>query len=139
MAELQTQPNDSDVNAFLAAVPNPQRREDAIAACALMAEVTGDNPTMWGTSIVGFGTTNLRYASGRELDWMVVGLSPRKQNLTLYLMDGFDSHADLLARLGKHSTAKSCLYIKRLHDVDLAVLRLVIEASVTATRGKRWT
>lgn len=129
MAEPKTRPTDADVDAFLAAVADERRREDAQDVCALMREVTGAEPVMWGDAIVGFGSQHLRYASGRELDWFVVGLSPRKQQLTLYLMDGFEEHTDTLARLGPHSLGRSCLYIKRLEVVDRTVLRQLIEDS----------
>jgi hypothetical protein len=134
MAELKTQPNDDDVAAFLENVPDPQRREDAKQVCALMARVTGAPATMWGSSIVGFGQQHLVYDSGRELDWFDVGLSPRKQSLTLYITEGFDGYAELLGRLGKHSTGKSCLYIKRLSDVDQDVLEEIVTRSVARTR-----
>ena len=132
MAELKTRENDRDVSEFLASVANEKRREDAVALCQLMAEVTGEPPKMWGDAIVGFGSRHLRYASGRELDWMQAGFSPRKANLTLYLNDGFAAHTELLARLGKHSTSVSCLYIKRLEDVNQEVLRQLIADSLTS-------
>lgn len=130
MAELKTQRNDGDVDAFLAGVENDTRREDARAVRRIMAEVTGDDGSMWGDSIVGFGTHNYRYASGREGEWFQVGFSPRKQNLVLYVMDGFEERAKLLRELGKHKTGKSCLYVNRLSDVDTHVLRQLVEASV---------
>jgi hypothetical protein len=128
MAGPKTQRRDAaSVAEFLAAVPDPRRRADAEAVCALMAEVTGEPPTMWGGSIVGFGTYHYRYATGREGDWPAVGFSPRKQALTIYLAEGFDSDTDLLGRLGPHSTGRACLYIKRLADVDEQALRGLIE------------
>ena len=130
MAGPKTRPTDADVGAFLESVPDGRRRDDAKAVCRLMQEVTGEEPVLWGTSIVGFGTTPLRYASGRELDWPVVAVSPRKAATTVYLMDGFEERADLLARLGPHSVGKSCLYLKRLSDVDLDVLRELVAESV---------
>lgn len=135
MAEPKTQRNDADVGAFLASVADPRRRADAQAVCALMTEVTGERPEMWGTSIVGFGSMRIRYADGRIAEWPVLGLSPRKQNLTLYLMDGFDEHADRLARLGPHTLGRSCLYLKRLDAVDQEVLRELLEASMAASRA----
>jgi hypothetical protein len=123
MAEPKTTRNDASVADFLATVPDSRRRDDAQAVCELMAEVTGAPPRMWGSSLVGFGTYHYRYASGREGDWPPVGLSPRKQSLTIYLSAGLDRYADRLERLGPHSTGKSCLYVKRLADVDQAVLR----------------
>ena len=130
MAGPKTRPTDADVGAFLESVPDGRRRDDAKAVCRLMQEVTGEEPVLWGTSIVGFGTTPLRYASGRELDWPVVAVSPRKAATTVYLMDGFEERADLLARLGPHSIGKSCLYLKRLSEVDLDVLRELVAESV---------
>ncbi len=99
-----------------------------------MREITGDEPAMWGPSMVGFGRYHYKYASGREGDWFVAGFSPRKQNLTLYIMSGFSGYDELMARLGKHTTGKSCLYIKRLEDVDLAVLEELIRRSVAHVR-----
>lgn len=121
MAELETKPTDDDVDAFLATVPEPTR-SDCRELVTIMKAATGADPVMWGSSIVGFGSTHFRYASGREGDWFRVGFSPRKRNLTLYLLDGVDSHAEQLQRLGKHSTGKGCLYIKQLDDVDRGVL-----------------
>lgn len=129
MAELKTQRTDDDVDAFLSSVPDQRRREDSIAVRQLMAEITGDPGAMWGSSIVGFGSYRYRYASGREGEWFAVGFSPRKQNLTLYIMDGFDGYEALLSRLGTFSTGKSCLYVKRLSDVDLDVLSSLVTAS----------
>ena len=124
------------VEEFLAAVPNDTRRTDAAVVARLMEDVTGEPPAMWGPSIVGFGRYHYRYATGREGDSPVVGFSPRKAQLVVYLMDGFDEYGDLLARLGKHSTGKACLYLKRLADVDLAVLEQLVQRSVDTVR--RW-
>ncbi len=135
MAELKTKPHDGDVEAFLDAVPDERRRADAKAVSALMREVTGDEPVMWGASMVGFGLFAYTYASGRSGEWFVVGFSPRKANLVLYLMDGYEHRADLLERLGPHALGKSCLYLKRLDGVDMGVLRELVAASVAATRG----
>jgi len=120
--EPKTQATDADVDTFLAAIPDEQRRTDSEAICRLLAEETGEPPRMWGKSIVGFGSYRMTYADGREADWMALGFSPRKQNLVLYLMDGFAEYEELLARLGRHSTGKACLYLKRLADVDMTVL-----------------
>jgi uncharacterized protein DUF1801 len=130
VAEPKTRPTDADVGAFLESVADERRRDDAKAVCRLMQEVTGEEPVLWGTGIVGFGSVRLRYASGRELDWPVTGFSPRKTATTVYLMDGFEERSDLLARLGPHSTGRSCLYLKRLSDVDLTVLRELVAESV---------
>jgi hypothetical protein len=130
MAELKTQKNDDSVTEFLSGVENQRRRADAFKVLELMQEVTGEKPEMWGTSIVGFGSYHYKYASGREGDWMKVGFSPRKQNLTLYIMDGFEHYNTLLGQLGKHSTGKSCLYINKLDDVDLNVLKKLVRQSI---------
>ncbi len=123
MAELKTRPNDQSVENFLNRVENDTKREDSFSILELMKEETGDEPIMWGDSIVGFGKYSYKYTSGREAEWFLTGFSPRKQNLTLYIMDGFEGYDELLGKLGKHSTGKSCLYIKKLEDVDQQVLR----------------
>lgn len=130
MAELKTRENDGDVVAFLSDVANERRRTDALALLEIVREVTGWEPVMWGTSIVGFGRYHYRYESGREGDWPIVGFSPRKSSLVLYIMSGFAEYDELLGRLGKHKTGKSCLYVNKLADVDLDVLRELIERSV---------
>jgi hypothetical protein len=130
MAELKTTRNDDSVEAFLAEVPDPVRRADAVAVCSLMGAVTGAEPAMWGVGIVGFGSRRLSYDTGRELDWFDVGFSPRKQTLTIYLPGDLDGYADLFARLGKHTVGKGCLYVKRLGDVDTAVLEQVLHRAV---------
>ena len=129
MADLKTKPNDQDVNAFLNAIPNEQRRQDSFTILELMKQVTGAEPKMWGDSIVGFGSYHYRYASGREGVMPLTGFSPRKQNLTLYIMAGFDEYDDLMGKLGKYKTGKSCLYIKKIEDVDLDTLRELVERS----------
>ena len=136
MAEVKTRRNDASVADFLAGVADPVRRADAQALCALMAEVTGEQPTMWGTSIVGFGTYDYHYGGGRRGTWPAVGLSPRKQNLTVYVSEGFEGYGELLARLGRHSTGKSCLYIPRLSDVDLTVLRDLVRSGFDHFNGR---
>ena len=130
MAELKTKVNDGDVHAYLNSVENERRRSDSFAVLELMQEVTGHEPRMWGSSIIGFGNYRYKYASGREGEWPLVGFSPRKQNLTLYIMSGFDNYDTLLSDLGKYKTGKSCLYINKLDDVDVATLRDLIEQSV---------
>lgn len=132
----RTRPEAHDVAAFLDGVADPQRREDARAVLALMRAATGCEPEMWGASIVGFDRYRYRYASGQEGDWPIVGFSPRKQALVLYLMQGFDGCADLLSKLGRFSTGKSCLYLKRLSDVDPAVLEALVRASVADMRRR---
>lgn len=129
MAEPKTRPNDQSVEAFLNGVEDEKKREDAFALLELMKEVMGEEPVMWGDSIVGFGSYHYRYASGREGDWPLTGFSPRKRDLTLYIMAGFDQYDELLERLGKFKTGKSCLYVKRLEDVNLDVLRELVRQS----------
>lgn len=114
MAELKTKPSDGDVDAFLDAVPDERRRHDAKAVCALMSDVSGEEPRMWGTAMVGFGRYSYTYASGRSGEWFAVGFSPRKASLVVYLMDGYEQRSGMLSRLGKHSVGKACLYVKRL-------------------------
>ena len=130
MSELKTRPTGASVEAFIEAVEHPRRREDARTLLELMHRVTGEEPVMWGPSIVGYGSYHYRYASGQEADWPVVGFSPRKQNLSIYIMTGFEASDALLSRLGKHKTGKSCLYVNKLADVDLEVLETLVRASV---------
>ena len=135
MSELKTKKNEASVEGFLKSVENEKRREDSFVVLDLMKEVTSEKPTMWGTSIVGFGSYHYKGASGREGDWMKVGFSPRKQNMTLYIMDGFGSYDSLLDKLGKYKTGKSCLYINKLEDVDQTVLRELIKQSFKSMSG----
>ena len=136
MSENKTQANDSDVMAFLNAVEPEKKRQDALIIKELMEEVTGEPATMWGTSIVGFGSYHYRYETGREGDMPIVGFSPRKQAITLYIMGGFENYENLLGKLGKHTIGKSCLYIKKLDDVDKDVLRQLVKQSVAYMREK---
>ena len=129
-------PTSADVDAFLEAVPDANRRADANALLELMRSVTGEPPVMWGPSIVGFGSYHYRYESGRTGDAPLAGFSPRKANLVVYLVGGFeDRYPKLLEQLGPHKTGKSCLYLKRLGDVDLDVLRQLIERSMRVGGG----
>ncbi|MDX1740237.1 MAG: DUF1801 domain-containing protein, partial [Rhodothermales bacterium] len=130
MAEPKTRLTDASVADFLHGVDDEQKRADCFELVDLMSDVTGEEPKMWGDSIVGFGTYHYKYASGREGDWMQVGFSPRKQSLTLYIMSGFSRYDELMKGLGKFKTGKSCLYVKRLSDVDRDVLRELIAQSV---------
>lgn len=132
MAENKTQKTNEDAIDFLNSVENERRREDALEVAEMMETITGERPRMWGSSIVGFGDVHLEYASGREVDYFKVGLSPRKSSLTLYLTPGFSEREELLARLGKHTTGKGCLYIKSLEDVEMPVLEELVRASVDA-------
>ncbi len=135
MSDVKTKKNEASVEGFLKSVENEKRREDSFVVLDLMKEVTGEKPTMWGTSIVGFGSYHYKGASGREGDWMKVGFSPRKQSMTLYIMDGFGSYDSLLDTLGKYKTGKSCLYINKLEDVDQSVLRELVKQSFKAMSG----
>ena len=136
MPELKTKRNRGSVEGFLNSVEDKARRGDARAVLAMMKEVTGERAEMWGTSIVGFGSYRYRYPSGREGEWFLVGFSPRKTSLTLYIMSGFSRSGALLGRLGKHRTGKSCLYINRLSDVDGEVLRTLVAESVAHVKGR---
>lgn len=136
MAELKTKKNQKSVKKFLDAVEHEGRREDAREILALMEAATGETPQMWGDSIVGFGSYHYRYDSGREGNWFLVGFSPRKRNLTLYIMSGFSKYDDLLSKLGKHKTGKACLYINRLDDVDRKVLRRLVKESVAHVKKR---
>ncbi|MGH7468734.1 MAG: DUF1801 domain-containing protein [Longimicrobiales bacterium] len=129
MSELKTRPTSASVAEFLESIPDEARRKDCQAIARMMQEATKAEPKMWGPSIIGFGDFRYQGASG-STDWFVAGFSPRKQNLTLYIMTGFARYSTLMAKLGKHSTGKSCLYFKRLADVDHAVLKTLIEESV---------
>lgn len=137
MAELKTKLTNASVDKFLKGVKDEGTRADCLQIAGIMQKATKAEPKMWGTSIVGFGSYHYKSKSGREGDWFVVGFSPRKQNLTLYLMGGFDGHEDLLKDLGKHSLGKGCLYIKTLEDVDTRVLKKLV--SETVKRMKKFT
>ena len=136
MADVKTKRNEASVEAFIASVDHDRRRSDSKEVLKLMQEATGEKPRMWGPSIVGFGSYHYKYESGREGDWMLCGFSPRKQSLVLYIMPGFKSYDKLMEKLGKHKTGKSCLYVNKLDDVDRAVLRKLIEASVADMRSR---
>lgn len=127
--EPKTKPTAASVSAFLGAIEDPERRADCKALARLMRRATGKTPKMWGPSIVGYGSYHYRYASGREGDWMLTGFSPRKRDLTVYVMSGFPRHAALMKKLGKFKTGKSCLYLTRLADVDQEVLEELVRAS----------
>ena len=129
-AELKTKVNKASVEGFLNKVKDEAIRKDCLEILKMMKQVTKEEPKMWGSSIVGFGSYHYKSKSGREGDWMLTGFSPRKQNLTLYLMGGFDEQKDLLKKLGKYKTSVGCLYIKKLDDVDKKVLKTLVTASV---------
>jgi hypothetical protein len=130
VAELKTQESPSSVADFIAQVPHPTRRADAQVLCQMMADLSGEQGRMWGSSIVGFGRYDYTYASGHSGSWARIGFSPRKSSLSVYLMPGFEDEANLLGQLGKHKLGKSCLYINKLADVDLAVLRQLVKRAL---------
>ena len=130
MAEAKTKPTKQSVKDFISKLPDPQTRADCSEIAKLMEAATKSEGVMWGSSIAGFGTRKIQYAGGREADWPLVGFSPRKQALTLYVGLGEDMQTDLLSKLGKHSIGKGCLYIKRLSDVDMPTLKKLINGSV---------
>ncbi len=136
MAKNKTIPNEQSVEQFLNAIADEQKRKDSFIVLELMKQVTGMEPKMWGSSIVGFGSYHYKYESGREGDSILAGFSPRKQNLTLYNMGSFEQYDDLLKQLGKHTVGGGCLYIKRLDDIDLSTLKLLIEESVKYVKHK---
>ena len=136
MAELKTRPTNASVNSFINKLPDEQNRADCFAIAEMMQQVTGCKPKMWGPSIVGFGVINYKNSTGKGVDWPMIAFSPRKQNLTLYIMTGFDQYEDLMKKLGKHSTSKACLYIKRLSDVHIPTLKKIITQSVKYVKKK---
>lgn len=137
MAELKTKETAESVSAFINKIADQSRREDCLAVIDIMRKVTKEEPKMWGTSIVGFGRYRYKYESGREGEWPITAFSPRKGDLTLYIMGGFDKFSDLMNSLGKYKTGKSCLYIKKLADVDVNVLKKLVTKSVNLKAGKR--
>ena len=135
MSELKTKVNDASVTKFLASVPDEAKRQDAQVLLDLLQKATKQEPKMWGDSIVGFGSYHYVGRSGREGDWFVAGFSPRKQNLTLYMLGGWEQEPELLAQLGKHSLGKGCLYIKRLDDVKVPALKKLVAASLKRAKA----
>jgi hypothetical protein len=131
LAQIKTKETDSSVDDFINSVPNEQKRKDSFALIKMMQKATKAPPKMWGSSIIGFG--NMRYkspTSGREVDWLKIGFSPRKANLTVYLVGGMNSYESLLKKLGKHKTGGGCLYINKLEDVDTKVLEELVKAAL---------
>lgn len=128
--EVKTKVNEASVTDFLNSVEDEQKRKDSFEVLKLMKQVSKEDAKMWGSSIVGFGSYHYKGASGREGDWMLIGFSPRKQNITLYIMPGFERYPTLMKKLGKYSTGKSCLYIKKLSDVDVTVLKELMAESL---------
>ncbi len=140
MAELKTKPNSANINDFLSKVENEQKRADSYKILELMKKVTGEEPIMWGNSIIGFGNYHYKYASGREGDWFLTGFSPRKQNFSIYLMscENEKNLSQLFSKLGKHKTGKSCLYFNKLADIDINVFEELIQQSVKDLKTYRF-
>jgi hypothetical protein len=136
MADVKTKRTGASVTAFINGIEDRQRRADARKVAAMMRAATGEKPKLWGPSMVGYGSYHYRYASGREGEWFLTGFSPRKQNISVYIMPGFDDFDALLKKLGKCKTGKSCLYIRRLADIDENVLDTLIIESVRRMRDK---
>ncbi len=137
MAEPKTKPTTETLEQFLSRVPDPQRRADCEAVAALMQQATGQPAVIWGTGVVGFGRYRYKYASGHEGDWPVIGFAPRKNDLTLYIMPGVETYPDLMEKLGKFKHGKSCLYVKKLSDVDMSTLTELIARGVAAMQKQR--
>ena len=136
MAENKTQPTNQSVESFLNAVENEQRKKDGFEVLEMMKKITGEEPVLWGPSLIGFGNYHYKYESGREGDFFRTGFSPRKTALTLYIMSGFSRYEDLMQKLGKYKTGKSCLYVKKLDDVDREVLTALIKESLKFMKEK---
>jgi hypothetical protein len=130
MGALKTKPNEGDVEAFLSSISNERRRREAYVLRDMMQDATGSEPLMYGSSIVGFGSSKIHYADGRTEDWFAVGFSPRSGKFSLYVLDEAEKHQDVLSRLGKHKTGKACLWVNKLDDIDLDVLREIIDRAV---------
>ncbi|MCC6372777.1 MAG: DUF1801 domain-containing protein [Bacteroidia bacterium] len=126
MAELKTKKNELSVEAFIKKVPEAQKQKDSFAIIELMEKANKAKAKMWGSAIIGFGDRVLKYDSGRELDWFVMGFSPRKQNIALYISGAVEDEHNLLKKLGKYKTGKGCLYINKLEEVDVKVLKEII-------------
>jgi len=136
MAENKTKPTAQKVSEFIAGIEDKVKRDDCRELMKLMADITGNRAKMWGSSIVGFGKYHYKYESGREGDFFLTGFSPRKQALTLYIISGFSVHPKLMEKLGKYKIGKSCLYVKKLDDLDRSVLAQLVKESVAYIREK---
>lgn len=134
MSELKTKPGKKSVKRFLNALGNEKRKQDAYVLLDLLQELSGKPAVLWGDSIVGFGSYHYKYATGREGDWPITGFSPRKQNLSIYVMLGFSRYQALMDKLGKYKTGKSCLYVNKLEDIDMAILKKLLKRSVADMR-----
>lgn len=136
MAEAKTKATKSSVAAFVKKVPSAGIRADTETVIDMIRDITKEEPVMWGASIIGFGKYTYKYESGKEGDWPLIGLAPRKQNLTIYLVRGFEEHDALMKKLGPHKTGKSCLHLKRLSDVDQPTLKTLMKKSVALMKKK---
>ncbi len=136
MATQKTQPTLHAVEKFLNTIASEQKRNDCMTLINYMQRISKSPPVMWGTNMIGFGNYHYQYESGREGDWFITGFSPRKSNISIYIMDGFESHQELLKKLGKHKTGASCLYINALADIDVTVLSELITKSVHAMKKR---
>lgn len=136
MAENKTKPTQLKVSDFIAGIEDKVKRDDCRELMKLMAKITGNRAKMWGAAIVGYGKYHYKYESGREGDFFLTGFSPRKQALSIYIVSGFSIHPELMEKLGKYKTGKSCLYVKKLDDIDRLVLAQLIEESVAYMRKK---
>ena len=138
MAELKTKVSNASVERFLNSVKDEQKRQDSFKILEMMKKITKEDPKMWGPSIVGFGSYHYKYASGHEGDMCIAGFSPRKEALTIYILPGFEKYDSLMKKLGKYKTGKSCLYIRRLEDIDTKVLTELISESYKYMKQKKW-
>lgn len=136
MSNLKTQPNQQSVNEFLEEVSPDWMKEDSFQLLEILREVTNDQPIMWGNSLIGFGSYHYKYKSGREGDWFLAGFSPRKQNMTVYIMGGFENQEDLLEKLGKFKKSSGCLYFKKLEDLDIDILKSMIIRSIETVKQR---
>lgn len=137
MTELKTKQNNTSVNIFISKVENEQQRKDCKKLLNIFKEVTNEKPRMWGNSIVGFGKYHYKSErSSQEGDWMLTGFSPRKNNISIYIMPGFEKYKELLAKIGKHKHSVSCLYIKKLEDIDVTILKKLIKMSVAEMKER---
>lgn len=138
MAEIKTKPTAVNVKDFIAAVTDEQKRKDSLVLIDMMSKITKEKPKMWGPGIVGFGSYHYKYESGHEGDMCITGFSPRKAAISVYILMGFNRSPELMKKLGKFKTGKSCLYVKKLADIDMKVLKELIEESVKYIKNKKW-
>lgn len=136
MSDLKTKPTEQDVTSFLNQVEPEWKRKDAFVLLELLQKITYEKPVMWGESLIGFGSYHYKYESGREGDWFLAGFSPRKQNMTVYIMGGFENQTDLLEKLGKHKKSTGCLYFKKISDIDISVLKQMVLLSIETVKKR---